>query len=240
VRLPVGPGCQIIHVRHSLKLRLSLRCFPAGLDWAVMNTSSALNGRTAAARPLRSRTRNAMKAETVAVASRLFDDLGFDNTTVDQIAAAAGLSRATFFRYFKTKEDVALDDLDGLGQRVAAAFAARPGHERAWAALRRAFDVITEDNASDPGRSLRFFTMMCQTPSLKARHWEKQQRWHELLDPEMRRRLGRSSATHDPAAAALVGAGLACLDAATEAWLACNGTETLASLLDESMDALDN
>ena len=181
-----------------------------------------------------------MKAEAVAVASRLFDDQGFDNTTVDQIAAEAGLSRATFFRYFKTKEDVALDDLQALGQRVAAAFASRPDDERAWVALRRAFEVITEDKASEPDRSLRFFTMLCGTPSLKARHWEKQQRWHELLDPEMRRRLGRSSAIHDPVAAAAVGAGLACLDAATEAWLACNGTKPLASLLDQSMGALDN
>jgi AcrR family transcriptional regulator len=181
-----------------------------------------------------------MKAETVAAASRLFDAQGFDNTTVDQIAAAAGLSRATFFRYFKTKEDVALDDLQGMGQRVAAAFTARPEDERPWTALRRAFDVITEDKASEPDRSLRFFTMMCQTPSLKARHWEKQQRWHELLDPEMRRRLGRPAAVNDPVATALVGAGLACLDAATEAWLAGKGTETLATLLDQSMGALDN
>jgi AcrR family transcriptional regulator len=201
-----------------------------------MDTTTDLS----AARPLRSRAREVMKAEVVAVASRLFDDQGFDNTTVDQIAAEAGLSRATFFRYFKTKEDVALDDLHELGQRVASAFTSQPDDERPWTALRHAFEVITEDNASDPDRSLRFFKMMCETPSLKVRHWEKQQRWHELLDPEMRRRLGRSPASRDPVAAALVGAGLACLDAAAEAFLACNGTETLATLLDQSMGALDS
>ncbi|MEC3992865.1 TetR family transcriptional regulator [Actinacidiphila sp. DG2A-62] len=205
-----------------------------------MDTSSDLSGGTAATRPLRSRARAVMKAEVVAVASRLFDEQGFDHTTVDQIAAEAGLSRATFFRYFKTKEDVALDDLHELGRRVAAAFIAQPDGEQPWTALRHAFDVITEAHASDPERSLRFFTMMCETPSLKARHWQKQQRWHELLDPEMRRRLGRPPTPHDPVAAALVGAGLACLDAATEACLACNGTESLASLLDQSMGALGN
>jgi AcrR family transcriptional regulator len=205
-----------------------------------MDTSPNLGGRAAAAGPLRSRTREAMKSQVIAVASRLFDEQGFGNTTVDQIAAEAGLSRATFFRYFKTKEDVALDGLNELGRRVAAAFAARPDGEPPWTALRHAFDVMTGEHASDPDRSLRFFKMMCETPSLKARHWQKQQRWHELLDPEMRRRLGRPPAPHDPAAAALVGAGLACLDAATEACLACDGTETLASLLDRSMGALDS
>ncbi|GAA1705528.1 TetR/AcrR family transcriptional regulator [Streptomyces yatensis] len=205
-----------------------------------MNTSPDPSGHSVAARPLRSLAREVMKAEVVAVASRLFDGQGFDNTTVDQIAAEAGLSRATFFRYFKTKEDVALDGLHGLGRRVASAFTSRPDEERPWTALRHAFDVVTEEHAGEPDRSLRFFTMMCETPSLKARHWEKQQRWHELLDPEMCRRLGRSSSPHDPVAAALVGAGLACLDAATQAWLACDGTKSLASLLDQSMGALDN
>jgi AcrR family transcriptional regulator len=201
---------------------------------------SSQTGATDAARPLRSRARDAMKAETVAAASRLFDAQGFDNTTVDQIVAAAGLSRATFFRYFKTKEDVALDDLQEVGRQVAAAFAARPEDERPWTALRRAFDVMADRNARDPERSLRFFAMMCRTPSLKARHWEKQQRWHDLLDPEMRRRLHRSSAVPDPVATALVGAALACLDAATEAWLACEGAEPLGALLDQSMGALDH
>jgi mycofactocin system transcriptional regulator len=44
--------------------------------------------------------------ELAAVAQRLFLRRGFDQTSVDDIAAAAGIGRRTFFRYFPTKADV--------------------------------------------------------------------------------------------------------------------------------------
>ena len=43
-------------------------------------------------------------------ALRLFQEQGYEQTTVDQIAAAAEISPSTFFRYFKTKEDVVIED----------------------------------------------------------------------------------------------------------------------------------
>ena len=43
-------------------------------------------------------------------AMRLFAEQGYEATTVDQIAAAAEISPSTFFRYFKTKEDVVVQD----------------------------------------------------------------------------------------------------------------------------------
>lgn len=58
-----------------------------------------------------------MRAEIAAVAVRLFQEQGFEKTTVDQIAAEAGLSRTSFFRYFATKEDVVLGHLEELGRR---------------------------------------------------------------------------------------------------------------------------
>ena len=64
---------------------------------------------------LRSRVRRAMRAEVAAAALELFITQGFDNTTIDQIAAAAGMSRSSFFRYFPTKEDTVLGDLAGYG-----------------------------------------------------------------------------------------------------------------------------
>jgi TetR/AcrR family transcriptional regulator, regulator of mycofactocin system len=43
----------------------------------------------------------------------LFDRVGFDDATIDDIAEAAGTSRRTFFRYFATKEDAAVADFAG-------------------------------------------------------------------------------------------------------------------------------
>ncbi|GGL14121.1 TetR family transcriptional regulator [Nocardia jinanensis] len=180
-----------------------------------------------------------MKAEVAEVAMRLFGEQGFANTSVDQIAGEAGMSRATFFRYFGTKEDVLFDNLEEIGRTLAVALAERPDDEDPWVSLRRTFDAITATLTSEPERSLRLTRMLSETPSLRARHWEKQLGWQEQLMPEVLRRVGaHATDTHDPRARALVSSALACLDAATEAWLACHGETPLPALIDRAMGAL--
>src|SRR4051812_710609 len=91
---------------------------------------------------LRERTRRAVRAELVEIAVNLFLTQGFEATTVEQIAAAAGLSRRSYFRYFASKDDVFVEVISVLGQGVAAALTARPPEEAPWAALRRSFDPL--------------------------------------------------------------------------------------------------
>ncbi|WP_188779857.1 TetR family transcriptional regulator [Marmoricola endophyticus] len=71
---------------------------------------------------LRERKKERTRAELQRHALRLFRDHGWAETTVDDIAAAADVSRSTFFRYFPTKEDVVLfDDVDPVMERIARA-----------------------------------------------------------------------------------------------------------------------
>src|ERR1035441_9206918 len=124
----------------------------------------------AAAPPtLRNRATRAVRAEIAAVAVRLFLAQGFDKTTVDQVAAEAGLSRASFFRYFGSKEDVLLGHLEELGHKVADALAARPAHEPAWQALRRSFDPLITERLAYPDEGLTIRRILHDTPSLQAR-----------------------------------------------------------------------
>jgi AcrR family transcriptional regulator len=86
---------------------------------------------------LRERKKARTRAELQRHALRLFRDRGYAATTVDDIAAAAEVSRSTFFRYFPTKEDVVLfDDVDPLMEQ---AFAEQPAGTPLLTALRQAF-----------------------------------------------------------------------------------------------------
>lgn len=83
---------------------------------------------------LRERKKARTRAELQSHALRLFRDRGYAATTVDDIAAAAEVSRSTFFRYFPSKEDVVLfDDVDPL---MAEAFAEQPAGTPLLGALR--------------------------------------------------------------------------------------------------------
>src|SRR5580700_7518234 len=59
------------------------------------------------------RRRVTSQVELEHVAFDLFDRQGFERTTIEDIAAAAGISRRTFFRYFPSKNDVPWGDFDG-------------------------------------------------------------------------------------------------------------------------------
>ena len=84
---------------------------------------------------LRERKKARTRAELQRHALRLVRDRGWAATTVDDIAAAAEVSRSTFFRYFPTKEDVVLfDDVDPLYEQ---AFRALPAGTPLLEALRR-------------------------------------------------------------------------------------------------------
>ncbi|GAB1813036.1 TetR/AcrR family transcriptional regulator [Mycobacterium sp. MUNTM1] len=68
---------------------------------------------------LRDRQRAAIRAELRRAAHRLFTERGYDAVSVDDIAAAAGLSRRTLFRHVASKEDLLLDPLRHGGAAIA-------------------------------------------------------------------------------------------------------------------------
>ncbi|WP_308121021.1 TetR/AcrR family transcriptional regulator [Paractinoplanes bogorensis] len=181
------------------------------------------------------RSRQAAITEVIGVAMDLFLDKGFEATTFDDIAAAAGISRRSLFRYFGTKEDIVLFHLSGEGPQAAAALAARPDDEPLWTALLNVM-LLIEDHGGDPARLLKISEMMYGTPSLRARSLEKHLQWQADLLPEVKRRLGTTSG--DLQAAAVIASALACMDAAGEAWTRAAGTVPLGHLLTDAFDAM--
>ena len=185
---------------------------------------------------LRARTKRAVQAELFAVAMELFLSQGFDATTVEQIADAAGLSRRSFFRYFASKDDVLGQALAATGTDIANELARRPSDELPWAALRRAFDTLLRQMMADD-RSLPMTRLMLESPALHASHLQKQASWRRSIADVLALRLGPESNDTDRGlqADALSAAALACLMSAQVEWVARNGQTSLAELLDIAM-----
>ncbi|WP_051858650.1 TetR family transcriptional regulator [Streptomyces cellulosae] len=197
---------------------------------------------TGAARPrppthTRDIARAAVRAELAHVAFELFSRDGFDKVTLDDLAAAAGVSRSTFLRYFGTKEDAVLAAYDGHDRRTADALRARPPAEDDWTALRRALDTVIERYHEDPAGSLATTRLVRETPALCARHLEKQHGWRPALAEALAERAGTPgdvTVGHTVRAAAA----LDCLNVALDHWTASDGRLDLVDLLDEAFAAL--
>jgi AcrR family transcriptional regulator len=188
---------------------------------------------------LRDHARSAVRDEVMRCAWALFAEQGYEATTVDQVAEAAGMSRRTFFRYFSGKDDLLLDRILAAGDRIAAALRERPGEEAAWPALRAAFDevVVPQEASADRSRALQL--MLRNEHGVRAAVLERRRRWLELLAPLVAPRLPPRRATRGPdtRAVAVTASALACLEAAQDAWADHPGAR-LRGLLDEAMTAV--
>ncbi|OXM60467.1 TetR/AcrR family transcriptional regulator [Amycolatopsis vastitatis] len=186
--------------------------------------------------PLREQTRSVVRSLLARTAIELFAAKGYDNTTLDEVAAAAGVSRRTLFNYFRSKEDLALSSLAEQGDLIAARLAERPAGEDPWTALRAAFGVLDEIEMSPEGR-LEFITLLFGNDSLRAGHAEKQARWQDLFAPLIEPRLPdtdrRILEARSIAAAAIV-----CLQVANEEWVRLRGQADMLDLYDTAVQAI--
>ena len=180
--------------------------------------------------------RAAVRAELTRVALELFRRDGFAQVTLDDLAAAAGVSRSTFLRYFGTKEDAVLAAFDGFDRQLADALRARPADEDDWTALRRALDTLIVRYRQDPAGSLVTTRLVRETPALRARNLEKQYTWRPALEAALAERAGAEQPTL--AQSVRAAAALACLNVTLDHWLASDGELDLVRLLDEAFAAL--
>lgn len=184
---------------------------------------------------LRERTRAAVRAELAELALELFARHGFEETTVDDVAQAAGMSKRSLFRYFATKEDMVLGAVDSMGEAVAEELRARPSDEDPWQSLRSVLCAWEERITTSADRLARQ-RLIEQTPALRARHAQRREMARRQIAEALRERPG----THLDVFTAdlLTAAAGAALDAASREWLRADGKADRTLLAARAFDVL--
>jgi AcrR family transcriptional regulator len=168
-------------------------------------------------------------------ALRLFVEKGYDATTVEEIAAAAGVSHMTFFRYFPHKEEVVeYDEYDPLLEDL---IAARPQDEAPITALHNAMRVGLQQVLSTDREALLIRTrLILDNPVLRSRNLIAQDATRDLFARALARRAGL--AEPDLAATVQASAALGAIAPALTAW-AQDGQADLLALVDSAFSALE-
>jgi len=87
---------------------------------------------------LQVRKQHFVRSEIWNAAVDLFAEKGYDNTTVDEIAQAAGVSRRTIFRYFASKDDVMVQAMETYGDLLVDAVRESAGADQPLTIVERA------------------------------------------------------------------------------------------------------
>ena len=166
---------------------------------------------------LRERKKARTRATIREHALQLFGEQGYAATTVEQIAAAAEVSPATFFRYFPTKEDVVLqDDFDLV---TLAALEAQPAELSPIAAFRAAATAsLAAMTPRDQQRFTETMRLMASVPEIRSRALDEFARTIDGIAEALARRAGR--APGDFATRTMAGAIIGVIMSATAPWTA--------------------
>lgn len=159
---------------------------------------------------LRERKKQRTKRALEQAAFDLFAKQGYAETTVEDIAAAAQVSRASFFRYFGAKEDVLAADDDVRRERFMHALARQPRDRPVLTAVRAAIAEYLAGARADARRDT-YTKVILGSRVLLGRANEIRLRWLREVESELRTRLAGPSDV-DVMAAMLAGIVLAVLE----------------------------
>jgi len=185
---------------------------------------------------LRQRKKSQTRNRIEAAAMDLFEQRGFDGTTVEEIAGAAQIAPRTFFTYFPTKEDVVLADYASRLHRIIEQLQERPDAEAPWAALRASFVVVAADYDAQRTQLVRRFRVMADTESVYARSLQLQSGWEDTLAAALADRMGDEPEGLTPRL--LASAALSAMRSSQRHWIATGQTTPLPTLVEFCFDQL--
>ena len=190
---------------------------------------------TPIARGLRERKKQKTRESIQREAMRLFGQQGYDETTVEQIAAAVEISPSTFFNYFPSKEDVVL--YDAYDPILASLLAERPAEEPLSISFRRVLEAMGDIFDRDREIILARGRLWFEAPALRARLWEELEKAEMFMSAQIAARSGRDA--NDFETRVTVTVIVAAAMEAMREWLRRDGKGSFVTLVNQALDLLD-
>ena len=131
----------------------------------------------------------------------LFAERGYEQTSIDDITERAGLGRTTFFRHYRSKEDVIFPDHDLLLERVRDRLRST-GHDTALAAACDAVRLVLLHYLDEGDLARRRYVLTSTVPALRDREIVSVARYQRLFREYIAERMadGEPAVSGEPAA----------------------------------------
>jgi mycofactocin system transcriptional regulator len=166
----------------------------------------------------RGRPRGTSRRQLELIALQLFTKQGFDDTPIEQIAAGAGVSRRTFFRYFSSKADVLWGEFDAEVETIRTALAAVPVRVPMMDAIRQAVVAANHYGADDAPELRTRMNLIISVPALQSSAALHYDAWERAISDFAASRTGQPADSLYPLA--IGRATLAACRAAYDRWVA--------------------
>lgn len=194
------------------------------------------NKPNAAPEGLRERKRRETLKRITEAGMCLFIEKGYEATTLDDIAAEAGISRRTFFYYFKSKDDILLSLQSGMGDMIVDALQHAPRDRRPLDAIR---DAIVKVCAAVPADDMiAIDRLMRSSEAVQARKQASYIQHERALFAALRERWPEPERETGLRLVAMLAIGATRL--ASDALSREGGKRPLTELLHEAFDALES
>jgi len=183
---------------------------------------------------LRQRKRQETRARLTRAAMTLFLERGFEATTIDDIAAAAEVSRRSFFHYFASKEDVVAAWQENAASTLTAEIVARPADEPMLTAAENA--IAAAIKRIDPAETAAMSRLKRDNPALQARDQLKYEKLERALADGLARRGRTKSDQMKARLVAMIATGA--MRVGGESWIGDSAREKPEAFVKRTFDAI--
>lgn len=185
---------------------------------------------------LRERKKDQTREALAAAAFELFRQKGFEATTAAEIAAAANVSRRTFFRYFPSKDELLFIDNQPRLRRFREHLTVRLASDDTFAPVRRACVAMAEEFMGERDKILARLAIIEASPVLAKQERQQDLEWEDAIAAALLSGVSAPSAKARRKARLIAGAVFGAIRAALSEWLQGRGEADLVERANEGLD----